>query len=84
VYILHTEQYKAQRFLTIKLTSFWAMGAQINTLGNANIHATIHADIHTEKRLSMKPTVFNVVIPAIRNDIMQDKMSGNKRFTVFT
>jgi len=60
------------------------MGAQINTLGNANIHATIHADIHTEKRLSMKPTVFNVVIPAISNDIMQDKMSGNKRFTVFT
>jgi len=56
------------------------MGAQINTLGNANIHVTIHA----EKRLSMKPTVFNVVIPAIRNDIMQDKMSGNKRFTVFT
>lgn len=31
-------------------TSFWAIGAQINTLGKANIHAIIQADTHNETK----------------------------------
>lgn len=32
------------------LTSFWAIGAQINTFGKASIHAIIQADTHNERK----------------------------------
>ena len=67
----------------MRLTSFCAIGAQTRTLGKANIHAIIQADIHMEKKFSTKPNAFKVVIPEIRNDIIQDRINGNKSVAAF-
>jgi len=59
-------------------TSFCATGAQISTLGKANIQAMPHADIHNQKKFWTGPSALKVEMPEIINDIIADKMSGNK------